>query len=234
MEFLWRDFWNCAERGREAGVWVEPVNVTTSLAFACVAGLLGRMALSCDDPVARRVGILFAVQTALVGAGSMTFHLFANGLGLLVDAAFVLIYVHTLLPVFMVRVLKWRIRTATIAMVLFGLMQLAPRLFSNKVKWWHAVAALGLMILALVAHRARVPARRWVYLAAVSVGVALACHRIDRDAVAWIGCGTHFLWHLGTATGLYLLAAVTIRPIPSPRPVADPVLSLPPAGEASS
>lgn len=222
MEFLWRHFWNCAERGREAGVWVEPVNVSTSLAFLVVAGLLWRNAMSSGDVVSRRIGGLFAVQTGLVGAGSVIFHLYANGLGLIVDAAFVLILVHTLLPLFMIRVLGWRVRSAALAMGVFGVMQLAPRLFSNKVMWWHLVAATGLLVIALLAKRYQVAARRQVYLATFAVIFALLCHRLDRSATPWLACGTHFLWHLGTATGLYLLASVTIRPHPAPHSVLLP------------
>jgi hypothetical protein len=220
MDWFWRAFWNCAER-TGAGLWVEPVNVASGMAFPLAALMLWRLAKSASDPASERVGIAFSILLALVGMGSTAFHLFANGLGLVVDAMFVVIFAHAFLPLFLMRVLRWGKGESILALGVFVAMELAPRFFSVRVIWWHLIALIGLCIIAILSRGASAEIRRRTQLAAGVFAASLLFHVADGPMSQWIPFGTHFLWHLGTAFALYLLGATLIRA--SARAVAEAI-----------
>jgi uncharacterized protein (TIGR03382 family) len=205
------------------GLWAEPVNAATNLAFIFVAALLAtRMERPCPPLCLALVVIL-----AAIGVGSGLFHTFANPVTALLDvgaiAAFVLLYVYAVNR----HVLGWSRTNA-----LLGLAALVPYFavtgaifamltgFAISAGYWPVALLIAFYALGL-------RRRRPEFARGLAIGAGILCVSISARSLDMILCdalplGTHFLWHLLNAAMLGWMIEVYRREAAAERLAAAP------------
>jgi hypothetical protein len=186
------------------GLFSEPVNALTNVAFFIAAWLLWRDA--------RRRGVLSGEVQLLVwlivaiGIGSALFHTFATRWAHLLDNTPILAFQLAFLWLYARRALGWRQVAAAALAAAFLLAALYARQFpsfaSGSITYAPALVALALLG---TYHRVARRAGAWLLLAAAGVfTLSLALRTVDEAACPWLPLGTHFFWHLLNAVVLYL------------------------------
>lgn len=189
------------------GLWAEPLNAVTNLAFI-LAGILLVAALRRADPAARRDPAILALVTLvfLVGIGSGLFHTFATRWAVLADvipvALFILLYMYLALSRFVA--LSLRGALAGVAVVL-GLVVVMPLVFGFSVSTYGVALAAMLGVGGFLYVARRHPAGRPILAAAGVFALSLAFRTADLPLCAALPIGTHFLWHVLNAVVLYSL-----------------------------
>ena len=190
----------------DPGLWSEPLNVVTNLAFLLAAALLWRQA---GRGAGRDTRVLILLIGA-VGLGSMAFHTLATRWAALLDIGFIAVFVLFFHQRFQVRALGRSNGAANLGVAVFvvlaGLFVLAtkqlPTLSQND-----SESYLAPFLLLLVCARQAAPrwpmAARWLKRAAGLFVVSLACRAIDQPLCDAWPAGTHLGWHLINAAMLY-------------------------------
>ena len=190
----------------DPGLWSEPLNVATNLAFLLAAALLRRQA---GRGAGRDTRVLILLIGA-VGLGSMAFHTLATRWAALLDIGFIAVFVLFFHQRFQVRALGRSNGAANLGVAVFvvlaGLFVLAikqlPTLSQND-----SESYLAPFLLLLVCARQAAPrwpeAARWLNRAAGLFVASLVCRAIDQPLCAVWPAGTHLGWHLINAAMLY-------------------------------
>ena len=190
----------------DPGLWSEPLNVATNLAFLLGAALLWRQA---GRGAGRDTRVLILLIGA-VGLGSMAFHTLATRWAALLDIGFIAVFVLFFHQRFQVRALGRSNGAANLGVAVFvvlaGLFVLAikqlPTLSQND-----SESYLAPFLLLLVCARQAAPrwpeAARWLNRAAGLFVASLVCRAIDQPLCAVWPAGTHLGWHLINAAMLY-------------------------------
>lgn len=190
----------------DPGLWSEPLNVATNLAFLLAAALLWRQA---GRGAGRDTRVLILLIGA-VGLGSMAFHTLATRWAALLDIGFIAVFVLLFHQRFQVRALGRSNGAANLGVAVFvvlaGLFVLAikqlPTLSQND-----SESYLAPFLLLLVCARQAAPrwpeAARWLNRAAGLFVASLVCRAIDQPLCAVWPAGTHLGWHLINAAMLY-------------------------------
>jgi hypothetical protein len=205
------------------GVWAEPLNALTNLAFFVAAGAafgLRRRAGGRDG-----AALLLIVLVAAIGVGSALFHTLAVGWTALADTIPILVFIHVYFFVAMRRLVGlglWPALAVTVAFALAGpavTVALAGPLGGSSGYVAPLLAILGTGALLGVLKR---PGARTLFGAGALFALSLALRTADQPLCAMAPAGTHFLWHVLNATVLYGLVATVIRvgamPAAEPRP----------------
>jgi hypothetical protein len=208
------------------GLWAEPVNAATNLAFLVAAALawvrMGRPA----PPLVPALALILGS----IGIGSGLFHTFANGLTALLDvvsiAAFVLVYLYAVNR----HALGWG-RVAALAGVaaFFPYAALAGAGFARvpgfavSAGYWPIVLLIALYGAAL--QRRRPAFARGLLTGAALLGLSLVARSADMAACAALPLGTHFLWHILNAAMLFWMIETYRRACTS-----EPLAATPPQG----
>ncbi|ANN14314.1 hypothetical protein SD37_00675 [Amycolatopsis orientalis] len=192
------------------GLWGEPLNSLSNLAFLIAAIAVWRQAKETH-------GRVFALLIGLVFLGSTAFHLFATRWAAAADSGFILVFVLYCAAVFphvffgVRRGLSWLgilvflAFTAVVASLGGGL---------------YLSALIGLVVFAVVL---KGEDRRGFALAAGVFGVSLAFRTTDHTVCGHFSAGTHFLWHLLNGFVLYLAASTATKKAASRRDAASSV-----------
>jgi hypothetical protein len=175
------------------GVWAEPVNAVTNLAFLVAAGVMW--------PRVAGVGRVLCIMLALIGVGSFLFHTHANRLTGLMDvtpiAAFILIYLFAAARDFL-GLPGWAAALVAAGFIPYALaltpLFAALPFFQVSAFYW-PVPLLILIFAALLARRAPGTARGLALGAGVLV-VSLVFRSLDEGLCPAFPLGTHFLWHV--------------------------------------
>ena len=191
------------------GLWAEPLNAVSNLAFFGFAWQLWREGRGGEPRIAARLRLL-AGLIALVGAASLTFHTLATRWANLLDVGFIGIFNVAYLVIFLREIAQWPRAGALAAAAGFvlldraGAMLLPAGLLNGSGFYLPALATLA----ALTAYALRIaPACGRMMLAAALVFlVSLAARTLDRSLCDVWPWGTHFVWHLLNAWVLYRLA----------------------------
>ena len=190
----------------DPGLWSEPLNVATNLAFLLAAALLWRQA---GRGAGRDTRVLILLIGA-VGLGSMAFNTLATRWAALLDIGFIAVFVLFFHQRFQVRALGRSNGAANLGVAVFvvlaGLFVLAikqlPALGQTA-----AESYLAPFLLLLVCARQAAPrwpeAARWLNRAAGLFVASLVCRAIDQPLCAVWPAGTHLGWHLINAAMLY-------------------------------
>jgi len=190
----------------DPGLWSEPLNAITNLAFLLAAALLWRQA---GRGAGRDTRVLILLIGA-VGLGSMAFHTLATRWAALLDIGFIAVFVLFFHQRFQVRALGRSNGAANLGVAVFvvlaGLFVLAtkqlPTLSQND-----SESYLAPFLLLLVCARQAAPrwpeAARWLNRAAGLFVASLVCRAIDQPLCAVWPAGTHLGWHLINAAMLY-------------------------------
>lgn len=226
MTWTTRIFAYC-ERGLDAGLWAEPLNALSSLAFlaAAIAGYREwtRAGTRHSGAAGRTTATLALVLlAAAIGVGSILFHTVATRWARLADTAPIGIFMLGYLAFALIRLLRLDAATVAGAMLAFmvslgaaGAITCAGApCYNGSLAYAPALVALAAVGLALA--RRRHPAAPALLLAAALFLPSLALRTVDLAAcpytiVAARAVGTHFLWHLVNALALWLLLRAAIR-----------------------
>lgn len=183
------------------GLWAEPVNLVTNVAFVLVAIWAYRRA---GHTVGARV---LAVILGVIGVGSALFHSFATPWAALADTApivgFVLVYIYLANREFWGLPRLWAI-VATLGFFPYAAVVIA---LLSPLGWLAdsvAYAPVPILIAAYgIALRARAPATaRGLLIGAALLVLSLTARTVDMPLCASLPLGTHFLWHLLNAVML--------------------------------
>lgn len=211
------------------GLWAEPVNALTNLAFLAAALLLARL-LAQAPPAVRRdpacwslVGLVFAIAV-----GSALFHSFARRWAMLADvlpiALFILVYTWFALRRF--AGFGRAGATAGVAAVLAVALAVPPLTGFRGGSYVAALLALVVIGggLRIARRRAQAAAAGTALLGAAALfAVSLALRTADAPLCAAFPLGTHFAWHLCNAAVLYIVARAMIRTgVPAGAPPVRP------------
>ena len=187
------------------GLWAEPANALTNVAFLLAAIAGGIQARRRDDvPV-----FLLALIVAVIGIGSFLFHTFADRWSSLADVIPIAIFIHAYVLFAMRRLLGlgWLGSAAGLALFVAAsdaIGRMLPPGFLNGsggyVPAWGALLVVGLLLLAL-----RRPGGAGVLLAFGVFTVSLGFRASDMAVCQDFPLGTHFLWHVLNAATLYVL-----------------------------
>ncbi len=189
------------------GLWAEPLNAVTNLAFILAGILLVAALRRAEPPVRRDPAILGLVALVfLVGIGSGLFHTFATVWAVLADvipvALFILLYMYLALYRFAALPLWGALIGVAIVLVLVAVM---PLVFGFSVSTYGVALAAMLGVGGFLHFKRRHPAGRPILAAAGVFALSLAFRTADLPLCAALPVGTHFLWHLLNAVVLYSL-----------------------------
>lgn len=234
-----RPIWIICER-TDRGLWSEPVNLLTGLAFAAVAlaAFSGWRKAEGRDPAV--AGLIVIVL--LIAAGSTLFHSFAARWALYADLFPIQIFVGVYFFVALRRFFGLSMLPALVATAGFVV---AARLYVDWVPWTfmrgygRLLPAVGVLFAIALTVRLRsidadavggVLGRRardvgdLLLAASIGMAAAIVCGASDRVVCAWSPVGSHPLWHILVAVvlGLLLKAALLAG---APSPAAEPGLA---------
>ena len=190
----------------DAGLFAEPLNALTNLAFLIAAWLVWRLASIRGAPGARVR--LLAVLVAIVGVGSGLFHTFANTLTLWLDVIPILLFQLVFLWLYFRDVVGMRRTLAATILAVFlaaGLgAEFVPNVLHGSLVYVPAIVVLA--ILGIYHYRRRLVEPALLLAAAGVFLVSLALRTADAELCRLVPVGTHFLWHLLNAVVLYLVS----------------------------
>lgn len=208
------------------GLWAEPLNAVTNLAFLIAALICARRLGHPPPPL----GMALVVILAAIGLGSGLFHTFANGLTALLDvlaiAAFVFVYVFAVNR----HVLGWSRGWAWASML-----ALAPYLalattgfatlpgFDISAAYWSVAALIALY--GVILWQGRPGFARGLLIGAAILSLSITARSVDQTLCAAWPRGTHFLWHVLNAVMLGWMIEIYRRAM---RPA--PLAATPPEG----
>lgn len=204
------------------GLWNEPLNAVTNLAFIA-AGVMALRQWRKAPRLAWRNGwdlLLLITLLFTIGVGSALWHTFATRWSRFADEIPILLFINLFLLAFLVRIGRTRwVGTlglfALFHLLNFGVNAAFPREFLNgSIFYGPAWATLIVMAVFLAARKD--PEARAFALAAGVFTVSLVLRTIDEAVCPAFPVGTHFLWHLCNAAMLYFLLVALIRSASGP------------------
>ncbi|MEV4143225.1 hypothetical protein AB0J40_06120 [Amycolatopsis sp. NPDC049691] len=183
------------------GLWGEPLNELSNLAFLVAAVLVWRLAKG------DRTGRLLAVLIGLVFVASSVFHLIATRWAGAADSGAILAFVLVYAVVFVRE--YWSRRWAWVAAPGFLALTVGTALLGGGL---YLAPLIGLFGFAAVLAFQR--DTHWTHFAVAGAvfALSLSFRTLDRDVCAYVPVGTHFLWHLLNGVVLYLVSRAVIRP----------------------
>ncbi|WP_410608826.1 hypothetical protein [Amycolatopsis sp. lyj-109] len=183
------------------GLWGEPLNSLSNLAFLVAAVLVWRLAEG------DRTGRLLAGLIGLVFAASTAFHLLATRWAAVADSVAVLGFVLVYAVVFARE--YWSRRWAWVAAPAFLALTLVTALLGGGL-YLGTFISLG----AFAATLAFMRDASWTHFAVAGAifALSLSLRGLDRDVCDYVPVGTHFLWHLLDGVVLYLVSRTVVRP----------------------
>jgi hypothetical protein len=199
------------------GLWAEPLNAVTNLAFLA-AGVMALRLWQAQPRIKWRntwdllllIALLFAM-----GVGSALWHTFATRWAELADTLPIALFINVFLLVFLIRLARVRWLGALVCFALFQLLNRAvgatfPADFLNGSIFYAPAWATLLLMTGVLAVRKH-PGTRGFAWATGLFTLSLVFRSIDQAVCGTLPIGTHFLWHVCNAVVLYLLLAEVIE-----------------------
>jgi hypothetical protein len=177
------------------GLWGEPLNSLSNLAFLVAAILVWRLAAG------DRVGRLLAGLIGLVFTASTVFHLVATRWAAVADSVSILVFVLVYVVLFARVFYNWRL--AWLAAPAFLALTVVTALLGGGL-YLSALIGLGIFAALLAFERDAY----WTHFAVAGAvfALSLSLRAVDRDVCDFVPVGTHFLWHLLNGLVLYLVS----------------------------
>lgn len=189
-----------------AGLWSEPINVLSNLAFFLATWAIWQFAHR------QRIlspGILILISlTGAIAIGSSLFHLFATQWAYWLDVIPILLFQLCYLWLYLRQIIQFNPGLTMLSVAGFFMaviiFQQFPDLFNGSLSYFPAF----LVLLALgVYHFQQSKKDRFVLLGAAGVFlVSLTFRTIDQVICPYFIIGSHFMWHLLNGGLLYLSA----------------------------
>lgn len=194
---------NYCERLTE-GLWAEPLNAVTNLAFIIAAMLAWRLAR--QHRLLKGGPLLLVVLMFSIGIGSGLFHTFATRATQWMDIVPIALFQALFLWLYLRRIISLHIAAASGLMLIFisagMLTENTTHLLNGSLGYGPALVFVAGMGLWHRLHGAREP-NALLYAAALFL-VSLLFRTFDNALCAQWPIGTHFMWHLCNAGVLYL------------------------------
>jgi hypothetical protein len=186
------------------GIWAEPINAFTNLAFLVAAFAAWRLANQ-YRLLSVVTGLLIGLMVA-IGIGSGLFHTFATGWARVLDVLPILLFQIAYLWIYGSRVIMMRTVHLTGLVILFliaaYLGRQFPHLFNGSLIYLPAfMLLLGLGIYHY--HHARNEPTLLLWATAI-FSASLFLRTIDLTICKYLPTGTHFFWHLFNGLLVYL------------------------------
>ncbi|MFZ4124606.1 MAG: ceramidase domain-containing protein [Rickettsiales bacterium] len=202
------------ERAGDAGLWAEPLNAITNIAFIIAAYYAAR-ALRGQRFKTHWDLWLLTLTLFSIGVGSGLWHIYATQKTMLADVIPIGIFIHlffyaALRRAFQLSWLKSLLGVGTfIAVSYVAGKYLPPDMWNGSVMYLPAISALALFTVMLkIRHHAAAGGF------AVALGafiVSITFRTLDLNMCSAIPIGTHFLWHCLNAFVLYRLLSALIH-----------------------
>jgi len=200
------------ERAGINGLFAEPLNLITNIAFVIGAFLLFKFLQKNKILLAKNWDIIFlVVNLAVIGFGSAAYHSIPNAVTLNLDVIPIAIFIHFYLTCFFIRVLGLKPVVAVICLFIFiasGVVfqnNFSPDTLNGTIMYVPTYLTLLLMIGAMcfIKHN---PLYQHLITTAIIWTFSLAFRTVDMEMCNYtLEIGTHFLWHLLNAVVLYRL-----------------------------
>lgn len=198
-----------------AGLWSEPVNASTNLAFFVAAWAVWDLARRLRA-LSTGIGILIALIVT-IGIGSSLFHTFATTWARVLDALPILLFQLLYLWLYSREIIKMRSGYAVGLLLGFFVAAYFGRQFPHILNGSLIYAPAFLVILGIGLYHYRWQKHgRFDVLAAAGVFLVSVFFRtIDNAVCSSFPVGTHFLWHLLIPVVLYLFVRGLLLNLPS-------------------
>jgi hypothetical protein len=196
------------------GVWQEPLNALSNLAFI-LAGILAWRLYSKRGLFSIRRHWDFLLLIALlfaIGIGSALWHFVPTRHTILADVIPILIFINIYLLSFLYRIAKCNWQWIVILYLLFLILNVAinllfnPNLLNGSI--FYAAGWITLIVMGVYLWAIKHPMRKQMLAAGGIFTLSLLFRTIDNDVCQWVPEGTHFIWHLLNAYLLYLLIGI--------------------------
>jgi hypothetical protein len=193
------------------GLWNEPFNLISNLAFVAAGILVWRLL---NQQRSQLVGpiwdiTLLTVLLFAIGIGSALWHLFANRWSLLADTIPILLFINIYLLSCLFRVFSLPAVLGLGFFILyhivnFSIQSALPGDFLNGSIFY--LPTWGFLLAITVAASKRQNAGYHYYLGGFIIfTISLLFRTVDQSICSAVPVGTHFIWHLLNAVALYLL-----------------------------
>ena len=179
-----------------SGLWAEPVNTFTNLAFLVGALASWRMASrsgSVPGSIATLIGLM-----AIIGIGSALFHTLATAWAGVLDVVPILIFQLYFLWLYSRRVVFLRTSYSALAVTSLLVVTLVGRAvpLSHELSLSQVPALVPLLGFGIYHYYAQKRESLTMIAAAGVFALALTFRTLDGVACPYFPLGTHFLWHL--------------------------------------
>lgn len=191
------------------GLWGEPLNDVTNLAFLVAAAAVWWRARGA------RTGRTLAVLVGLVFLASTVFHLTATRWGGAAASGFILVFVLYYAAMFPRVFLRVPMKWSWLAAPAFLVLTVAMAALGGGL---YLPALVGLAVFAGVLAYTRDPYWTHFAVAGAIFALSLAFRSIDGVVCGDFPSGTHFLWHLLNAVVLYVVSNAMIGKEKAPSP----------------
>ncbi len=200
------------------GLWEEPLNVVSSLAFF-IAGFLNlRYYLYNPEVTSKRIWDIHILTflTLLIGSSSVIFHMSPNYYTELMDILFIVIFINVFFFSVMVRIINLNWFQITVCYLAFLgsthiMISHFPNALNDSVAYLSSIGTL--VFIAIYLNSKRRPSARQFLLAALIGICSLFFRIIDRGVCSSIPTGSHFLWHIFNAYLVFILLRQLIRSV---------------------
>jgi hypothetical protein len=187
------------------GLWAEPINTTTNLAFFISAWVTWRMT---NQLRALSVGVWLLIGLiGAIGMGSGLFHVFATHWARVLDAAPILLFQLVYVWLYCRRIVQMRFESAAGLLAAYVVAAYFGRQFPHLLNGSLIYAPAAVALLALgIYHCGTRKVERFLVLNATGVFfLSITFRTIDIRICSHFPIGSHFLWHIFNAVLLYLL-----------------------------
>ncbi len=199
------------------GLWVEPANLISNLAFLLAACIAWRHARRAEVSHPTVTVLLWLIVT--VAVGSAIFHMFATAWAKALDLAPIFVFQLIFLWAYLRLHVRASAPIAAIAVsinLVFSLALLnAPQYLNGSILYLPTV--LVLVAIATFHCRSRQPGRLLPLAATLCFLAALVARSIDLWSCPFLPTGTHFLWHVLNGGVLYLVTMIIITKLATGR-----------------
>lgn len=194
------------------GLWAEPLNLVSNLAFLVAA--LAAWRLMRERRVADAAVHLLVAEVFAVGLGSGLFHSVATYWAMWADIVPIVTFLMTYLLYFLRFILGWSWWQVGAGLAAFigvsALGFIVPADWVNGSNEYFG-ALVALAALRIGAGRRVAASRRRLTVATLLFAISVALRSVDLEACRAIPLGTHFIWHLCNAVVLYQVLALVIE-----------------------
>lgn len=195
------------------GLLGEPLNTLGNLGFLAAALWLAlRLRREGRAQIDEWVLVVLA---ALVGVGSLVFHMFATRSTAILDQVFIAIFVLTFFHRWLARIMGLGGGLASVGVLLLTLAIVGVRLAAPQELLNGSIIYVPVLVamfgMAWWALRQRHPTAPFAIAVVVVFSIAITCRTVDLAVCDAFPYGTHWLWHLLNAT-VIAIACRSLRP----------------------